>query len=137
MHNPSLWQILIEINMYCPLWVWWSLILLKNEILMFTKKSWSISIHSVKILGYFNKNCQNYWPPKWSKFFWTPCKFINKWINCTLNSNAYFSFERVSFDHRIVSAKIHLSLCRNKKLIVKTSERHNLNDEYENFGAAI
>ena len=40
--------------------------------------------------------------------------FINKkWINCTLNCEACSSFEGVSSDHRIVSAKICLSLCRN------------------------
>ena len=36
-----------------------------------------------------------------------------KWINSTLNCEAYSSFEGVSSDHQIVMAKIHLSLCRN------------------------
>ena len=36
--------------------------------------------------------------------------FINKkWINSTLNCLAYSTFESVSFDHRIVRAKIRLS----------------------------
>ena len=37
-----------------------------------------------------------------------------KWINSALNCDVY-SFKRVSSDHRIVTAKIHLSLRRNKK----------------------
>ena len=41
--------------------------------------------------------------------------YKKKWINCVLNCEAYFSFKRVSFVHRIVSGKIHLSLSRNKK----------------------
>ena len=42
------------------------------------------------------------------------CVFINKkWNNSTLNSEAYSSFEGVSSDHRIVRAKIRLSLRRN------------------------
>ena len=36
-----------------------------------------------------------------------------KWINSTLNCEAYSSFEGVSSDHWIVPAKIHLSLRRN------------------------
>ena len=40
--------------------------------------------------------------------------FMNKKGNkSTLNCEAYFSFEGVSFDHRIVTAKIRLSLRRN------------------------
>ena len=40
--------------------------------------------------------------------------FINKkWNNTTLNCEAYSSFEGVSSDHRIVTAKIQLSLRRN------------------------
>ena len=40
--------------------------------------------------------------------------FINKkWKNGTINCEAYFPFEGVSSDHRIVSAKIRLSLRRN------------------------
>lgn len=29
----------------------------------------NVSIHSVKIWGYFNRDCQNYWPVKWCLFF--------------------------------------------------------------------
>ena len=40
--------------------------------------------------------------------------FINKkWKNSALNSEAYSSFEGVSYDHRIVTAKIRLSLRKN------------------------
>ena len=40
--------------------------------------------------------------------------FINKkWNNSTLNCEAYSSFEGMSFNHRIVTAKIRLSLQRN------------------------
>ena len=40
--------------------------------------------------------------------------FINKkWKNSTMNSEAYSSFEGVSSDHRIVTAKIRLSLQKN------------------------
>ena len=40
--------------------------------------------------------------------------FINKkWNNSTLNCEAYSSFKGVSSDHRIVTAKIRLSLRRN------------------------
>ena len=40
--------------------------------------------------------------------------FINKkWNNRTLNCEAYSSFEGASSDHRIVTAKIRLSLRRN------------------------
>ena len=44
-----------------------------------------------------------------------------KWINSVLNCKAYFSFERVSSDHRIVLAKIRLSVRRNKKQSVETT----------------
>ena len=48
--------------------------------------------------------------------------FINKkWINSVVNCEAYFSFDGVSFNHRIVSVKIRLSLRRKKKQTVKTS----------------
>ena len=41
--------------------------------------------------------------------------FINqKWINSSVNCEAYSSFVRVYFNHRIVSAKICLNLHRNK-----------------------
>ena len=89
----------------------------------------------------------------------------NKWINVILNSEVYSSFERVSPDHKIVSAKICPSLCRNKKnsqnhtlqLVIAnrdtgnkyivtvrnkfntlqvTSEKRTLNDKYENFVTA-
>ena len=40
--------------------------------------------------------------------------FINKkWKNSAMNCEAYFSFEGVSSDHRIVTAKIRLSLRKN------------------------
>ena len=40
--------------------------------------------------------------------------FINKkWKNSTINCEAYSTFEDVSFDHRIVTAKIRLSLRKN------------------------
>ena len=44
-----------------------------------------------------------------------------KWINSTLNCEAYSSFEGVSSDHRIVTAKICLSLHRNKIETIKTT----------------
>ena len=40
-----------------------------------------------------------------------------KGMNSILNCEAYSSFEGVSSDHRIISVKIHLSLCRNKKKV--------------------
>ena len=58
---------------------------------------------------------------------WTSTKshldyiFINKkWINNTINCEVYFSFEGVSSDHRIVSEKSCLSLCKNKKRTSKS-----------------
>ena len=48
--------------------------------------------------------------------------FINKkWIKSTLNCEAYSSFEGVFSDHRIISAKTCLSLCRNKRQTGKAS----------------
>ena len=48
--------------------------------------------------------------------------FMNKkWINSALNCESYFSFKRVSSDHKIVSAKIHLSLFKNKQQTVNVS----------------
>ena len=45
--------------------------------------------------------------------------FINKkWNNSILNCKAYSSFEGVSFDHRIVMAKIRLSLRRKAARII-------------------
>ena len=41
------------------------------------------------------------------------------WINNAFKCEAYFSFDGISFDHRIVSGKIRLSLRRNKKQTVK------------------
>ena len=38
-----------------------------------------------------------------------------------MNDEAYSSFEGVSFDHKIISAKICLSLCGNKKQADKIS----------------
>ena len=37
----------------------------------------------------------------------------NKWNNCALNCEVYSSFEHVSSNHRIVTAKIRLNLRRN------------------------
>ena len=42
-------------------------------------------------------------------------------MKTTLNCGAYISFEGVSFDHRIITAKIWVSLCRNKKKTVITT----------------
>ena len=48
--------------------------------------------------------------------------FINKkWKNSTMNCEAYFSFESVSSDHRIVTAKIRL--CLRKK--------HHMNSDHQ------
>ena len=48
--------------------------------------------------------------------------FINKkWINSALNCEVYFSFEGLSSDYSIVTAKIHLSQHKNKKQTVKTT----------------
>ena len=44
-----------------------------------------------------------------------------KWINSTLNCKAYSSFESVSSDHRIVTAKISLSLHWNTTQTIKTT----------------
>ena len=44
-----------------------------------------------------------------------------KWINSTLNSETYSSFEGVSSNHQIVTAKIHLSLSRNTMQTTKTT----------------
>ena len=46
----------------------------------------------------------------------------NKWVNGALNCEAYSSFEGGSCNHRIVSAKIHLSLCRNAALTTTTAQ---------------
>ena len=43
-----------------------------------------------------------------------------KWKNSALNCEAYFSFEGVSTDHRIVTAKIRLSLRKNAKRTATT-----------------
>ena len=43
-----------------------------------------------------------------------------KWINSALNCEADSSFEGVSSDHRIVIAKIHPNLCRNRTQTTKT-----------------
>ena len=48
--------------------------------------------------------------------------FLNKkWISSTMNCMANFFFEGVSSTHRNVSAKILLSLRKNKKQTVKTT----------------
>ena len=44
-----------------------------------------------------------------------------KWINSALNCGSHSSFESVSSDHRIVTAKICLSLCRNTMQTTKTT----------------
>ena len=44
-----------------------------------------------------------------------------KWIKSTLSCEAYSSFEGVSSNHWIITAKIHLSLCRNSMLTTKTT----------------
>ena len=44
-----------------------------------------------------------------------------KWIKNAQNCVAYYSFEGLSSDHRIVTAKIHLSLHKNKTQIAKTN----------------
>ena len=46
---------------------------------------------------------------------------------------AYSSFEGVSSDHRIVTAKILLSLCRNKKQTVKTTRYDRSSLTYRNI----
>ena len=46
---------------------------------------------------------------------------IKKWINSALNPEAYSSFEGVSSDHRIVIAKIRLSLHRSRTQTTKTT----------------
>ena len=43
-----------------------------------------------------------------------------KWKNSAMNCETYFSFEGVSSDHRIVTAKIRLSLRKNAKWTVTT-----------------
>ena len=43
-----------------------------------------------------------------------------KWKNSAMNCKAYYSFEGVSPDHRIVTAKIRLSLWRNAKQTATT-----------------
>ena len=44
-----------------------------------------------------------------------------KWNNSSLNCGVYSSFEDVSSNHRIVNAKICLSLCRNVTQTIKTT----------------
>ena len=44
-----------------------------------------------------------------------------KWTKSALNCEAYFSFEGVSSDHRIVTAKIRLSLGRNASQTTRTA----------------
>ena len=43
-----------------------------------------------------------------------------KWKNSEMNCEGYSSFEGVSFDHRIVTAKIRLSLRKNAKRTATT-----------------
>ena len=71
-------------------------------------------------------------------------------MNGTVNCEAYTSFEGVSSDYRIILAKIHLSLCRNKTnndirnyymvnirnkfdTYQEISDRHTSNDKYKFF----
>ena len=57
-----------------------------------------------------------------------------KWKNSAMNCEAYSSFEGVSSDHRIVTAKIRLSLRRNRFETLQEKEETNTpNEEYENF----
>ena len=49
------------------------------------------------------------------------CILIKKWINSSLNCVTKSFLEGIYFDHRIVTAKIHLNLSRNKIEIVKTT----------------
>ena len=44
--------------------------------------------------------------------------YNNKWINRARNYEAYYTFEDVYSDHRIVTATLKLSLRSNKKSIV-------------------
>ena len=44
-----------------------------------------------------------------------------KWVNSPLDGKAYSSFEGVSSDYHIVTAKIRLSLRRNATQIIKTA----------------
>ena len=46
---------------------------------------------------------------------------FKKWINSAVNCEIYSSSEGLSSDHRIVTAKLRLSLRRNKKQTVKTT----------------
>ena len=74
--------------------------------------------------------------------------FINKkWKNCAMNCKAYSSFEDVSSDHRIVTAKIRISLRKNATWTATTKhydwallnnrdirdKYRTPNDEYVNF----
>ena len=47
-------------------------------------------------------------------------KEIHSWKNTAMNCETYSSFEGVSFDHRIVTAKIRLSLRKNAKRTATT-----------------
>ena len=60
-----------------------------------------------------------------------------KWNNCVLNSKACSSFESVSYDHRIVTAKIRLGLRKNPAGTTKTAHydwsllnNRDISDEY-------
>ena len=44
-----------------------------------------------------------------------------KWINSALNREAYYSFEGLPCDHRIITAKIPLSLRRNASQTTRTA----------------
>ena len=103
-----------------------------------------------------------YIDPKSSKAKQDNIFIIKKWINSVLNCEAFSSFGGVSSDHRFITTKILLILCRNKKETVKIThwssltnrdvrnkymvternrfdtlqeipETHTPNDEYENF----
>ena len=64
----------------------------------------------------FQKKKGNFWTYTYPNNAISQIDYIptnKKWINSTLNCKAYSSFEGVSSNHRIVTAKICLSLHRN------------------------
>ena len=71
-------------------------------------------------LTFLNTNYQKREGKLWTYTYANNCKaqidyvFINKkWKNSAINCEAYYSFEGVSSDHRIATAKIRLSLRKN------------------------
>ena len=66
----------------------------------------------------FRKGSKNYGPTPMQIMLKALIDYIlinKKWINSALNCEAYSSFEGVSSDHRIVTVKICLRLCRNTR----------------------